>query len=111
MPTALDFSDDWRVIDNLETIVYYSKTADGTYAAGVTVPNCLRRMQSQMLDDYSQVNSVTWHIWIDNMPIVFVPKSQDKLTAASDSTAWIVEPVDFATWVTRYRCPCKKLIA
>lgn len=110
MPT-LDFSGDWSVIDNLESVTYYIKQSDGTYDSGTLIPNCLRRMQSQMLDDYSQVNSLTWHIWVDNMPTVFVPKSQDKLTAVNDSTSWIVEPVDFATWVTRYRLPCKKFIS
>ena len=109
--TVPDFSQDFRVMDNLETIQYYVKISDGVYAAPVTIPFCLRRMQSQSLDDYSQVNTLNWHIWNYNIPSPqFIPKTQDLIYATSDNSYWIIEPVDYATWVTRYRCPCKRKI-
>lgn len=111
MTVNFDPTNDYQVVDNLETITYYVKISDGVYDSGTTITNCFRRAQGQSLDDYSQVNSLTWHIWKANAPANFTPKSQDKLYAASDQTTWIVGDVDFATWVTRFRLPCKKLVS
>lgn len=111
MPVTIDIADDYQYFDFLETITYYVKVRDGLYEDPITILYCLRRAQAQSLDDLSQVNTLTWHIWAANCPDGFLPKSQDMLQAASDETQWIVDPVDIASWSTRYRLPCKKLIS
>ena len=108
----LDVSEDFLVVDNLESITFYSRLSDGTYAAGIYVPYCLRRAQRHQFQqggDWVAVVDMNWHIWRDNLPTV-IPKAQDKIIAIIDNTSWIIAPVNFDTWVTRYALPCKRLL-
>lgn len=109
MPNLLDVSTDYTLFDNLESISYYVKTGEGQFSGPTTINNCLRRAQSLTLDDYSQVNQLSWSIPKAECGSI-VPKPEDKFTAPSDSTTWIVGDVDFDTWVTRYRVPTRKFV-
>lgn len=111
MTVSIDVSTDYLLFDKKETITYYVKTGENQqFDAPITINNCLRRAQGQTLDDYSQVNSLSWSIPVVECPSGFVPKSEDELVGA-DSTRWIVGDVDYDTWVTRYRVPTKKKIS
>ena len=111
MAISINPREDFRLVDNLETITYYSRLTDTTYDTAVTIPNCLRRAQRKNLQqggDWIAVASLTWHLWKANMPTALIPKAMDKIVDSA-GISWIVEPVEYATWTTRYALQCKKL--
>lgn len=120
MGVDLDVSGDFEVVDNKEDIDYYVRLTDETYADPIVVVDCLRRErrnQLQMGGNWMASADVTWHIWRENflaalvaagLDTSLVPKSMDKIID-EDGVEYMVQPNEFATWVTRYPVHTKVL--
>lgn len=115
MPITLDISNDWRVVDNTESVMYEVRTGPGNdYAAPVLIENCLRQERAvtqQMGGDSVVVDEIWLTIWKDNIPegSNIVPKYGDRFTMVADSTQWICVPIDKdSSWRTRYRMAAKR---
>lgn len=107
----LDISTDNQYFDNEETISYFVKTADGTFASAVSIPNCLRRAQRRIIEmggDRTEYSELTWHLWKANMPSTLVPKYGDNIQDVAGIT-WVVLQYEYTSWLTRYPCHCKRL--
>lgn len=113
---SLDLSEDWRIIDDTETVNYFVKVGEGKYTPKpkepvVPIPYCARDVLPQ---DASllQNDTLVWHLWTANLGGI-VPKTGDYL-ADQQGDAWmvkIVEELDHdANGVQRYRLVCTKMI-
>lgn len=101
---TLDISGDWDVVDNLVTVSYQSKTAEGTWAGGVSIPDVLKRVTRKTVNGMLNVQVVTFHLWADLLGAV-VPKVNDKLT--SGGKVWVVKEVNMESLDTRYKLTCQ----
>lgn len=103
---------DFTLMDHLETISLLVKSADGSFAAALTVQNCLRRAQLRIVElggDRIETADLTWHLWVKEMPAnAPPPKYGDNITDINNVT-WVILRVEYASWLTRYRCTCKRL--
>lgn len=115
---TMDITEDGAVVDNTETIQYYSRNPDGkTYATPVTLTGCLREdrhVSMQQGNDIVASDHTRWHIWLNIwqqfMPAGAVPQFSDKIVAPRDGTVWIVHLPDRGdmSWITRYTLDAKK---
>lgn len=112
MPT-LDVSQDWQVVDNLESITYYKRLSDTTYDTAVTIDNCLGRaknVQMQRGGDWVVIKKKTWHLWKANMPSGLIPKAFDKIVDNEGNT-WMIDDVGIMTFTTRYQLPTTQVMS
>ncbi len=107
MPT-LDISQDWQLIDNLQTLQYYPVVSDGVWNGPFNVkalngvPNASIMVG---LQDIVVSHTVTsWNLWKATMQSSFVPKRGDYLTA--DDGRWDVLRVEICDYGNRYRLFC-----
>jgi len=102
----LVLDNDWQVVDNLESITYFVKTAQDTWDAGTSIPNVLRRARTKefsTLDKQLSSQEVVFHVWANQ--IAQVPKLNDRIVD-SDTFAYVVKDVDVHTLYTRYKLTC-----
>lgn len=106
---ALNIDDDWMIFDNLQTITFYSKISDGTFAAGIGGQALKREDHKVYKEAESQFelnkHYVIWEIWKTSMNSPVVPKRGDKLTALTISglQTFIVTRLDYCDFTSRYR--------
>lgn len=103
-------ADDWRIMDDVRTATYYSRSGPSTFAAGVSVTDCLRRAtdkndQARPPGPLAQ-QQVDWHLWVARLGAT-VPKTTDVIEEA-DGSRWVVTKVDKLDEGQRYRCRCLK---
>lgn len=108
---SLDISGDWVVFDNSQSIQYYSRSSDGTFAAPITVTALKREDHKKHLEATSvevAQHLVIWEIFRATMSTQKIPKRGDKLVATTISgvTTWIVDSADYSDFTTRYRTMC-----
>lgn len=114
---SLDLSNDYLVIDDLQTVTYKVKTGEGssgnTYQNPVTVPNAY--WEEATVQDWQtapltlgQIARVV-HLWTNQLSGV-VPRQGDLVTDAN-GLAWVVRRVERLdldqNGVQRYRCICQ----
>jgi len=103
---TLVLDNEFKVVDNLETIQYRVKTAADTWATTLTVPNVLRRARDKTFADGDKnlnVQEIVFHIWANQLAAV--PKINDKITDA-DGLKYVVREVEVHCFYTRYRLTC-----
>jgi hypothetical protein len=109
-----DITNDNLVMDFLGSINYYS-TPDGIWPVGgptnvTLILNCLYRVRGKSENDYLEVTTLPIHIWAaDLVASGIVPKVFDTVQIA-DGSYWIIERVDYDSWLTRYRLSTKRAI-
>jgi hypothetical protein len=109
VPTGFTVASDWKVVDGTEAVTYFSKTADGTFAAGVTIPNALRRNPSREQITAAGLlgkTAVNFNVWQSQIGAT-VPKVNDRITDAA-GFKWDVRRVEFQTFLSRYRLTCQR---
>lgn len=117
MTIALNLSNDWRVINDPVTVLYAVKTAEGVWAAGVSVPfaqrNAIDKRDARTAPALLEKDGTEFHLWTARLSGI-VPKIGDRITDAA-AVLWLVrevQPMDRdATGVQRYRCTCIKSTA
>jgi hypothetical protein len=102
----IDPSDDFAVMDNLETVTYYRRTGSSTFDQGTVCTNALRRdvhREEVQTEGASLVRIKTrWHIWAADLGAGWSPKVNDVIQDAN-GVRWSVSDVDEGTLQTRWR--------
>lgn len=111
MALADEIEDDFEVVDGLQSVSYFRRTAEGTFASAQTVRSVLRREAfkeeieaaggGQLARD-----GVVFHLWVRRLAGT-VPKKHDVVRDAA-SVRWTVLEVRRSTLDTRYRVLCVK---
>ncbi len=110
---SLDISGDWVIFDNTQTVSYYVRLTDGTFATARTC-TALKREDKKKYEEFAEVEYAdhycTWETWtetfeIDGTFILTIPKRGDKFVATTitGSQTWIVEESDYCDFTTRFR--------
>lgn len=108
---SLNLSNDWQVIDDLQTVTYSAKVSEGTYTnPPATVPSCyweeLTELDYRIRPDLLAQQARAVHLWSAKLGPNLVPKLSDKVTDGA-GLAWYVTRVEYldldATGVQRYR--------
>ena len=99
---TLSIANDFQVIDNPASVAYASKTAEGTYAAPVTVPNVLSRVTNKTVDGMMNVQVATFHLWASQTSGL-IPKVNDRLTVGGKT--WVIKDVNSESLDTRFKLP------
>lgn len=105
---SLDLSRDYLLVDDPVTVSYAVKTAEGTWAAGASVPyvqrNAITKEDAVTDPALLQRDSSVFHLWAAQLGGI-VPKIGDRLTFGP---VWVVRSVGLmdrdAGGVQRYRC-------
>jgi len=89
-----DISNDYLLFDLTQTVTYYVRTGESTFASSASVTNVLVDIEQKepLLNkwDFQQRNA--WFtLWVNTLNSI-VPKRGDKIVDASNGT-WIVEHV------------------
>jgi hypothetical protein len=104
--SLIDPSEDFAVVDELETVTYYRRTGNSTFDEGTICDNALRRdvgREEVQLNGASLVRIKTrWHIWAADLGPGPPPKVNDVIQDAA-GTRWSVLEVDEGTLQSRYR--------
>jgi len=111
-----DPSNDWTVIDGLETIAYYVRENETTYSAPIISTGKKIGNEKAIQDGDEQVevatNRASWSVWYGSMGSPkFIPKRGDKLTnmEPAGTRTWHVLEVDYDTpcvqYLAEYRFP------
>lgn len=100
---TLDLSDDYEVVDNLQTVTYYTKTAESTWTSS-SISNVLKRVTTKVLNGAVRVTGATFHVW--NSQTAVTPKANDKLTD-SEGFTWVVQQVMVETLNSRFKLVCE----
>lgn len=113
---TLSILGDYGVVDSLETVTYFQRTAEAAFAAGVSVPNCLRRVTTQdnlalhgahlaLHGAHLARLGLVWHVWAVNLPGGLVPQERDVLQDAA-AVRWSILRVEYQSLISRYRLTC-----
>ncbi len=111
----LDVSNDWTIMDWLQTIYYYSRTSETTWGGAIAMSALKRenKRHPQFGDMKVEItgNKVIWELWVTAMSTPIIPSRGDKFTASgiSGNQTWMVEEVDYCDKTTRYRLNCMQL--
>lgn len=103
---ALDLSGDWQIVDDLQTVTFYSKTSRTAYAAGETVTHVLKRVVTKDYDESGGLlkrNAVVFHVW--RAKVTATPKQGDAVQAA-DAKRYTVDRVEVMDEGERFRLSC-----
>jgi hypothetical protein len=117
---SLNLVNDWQIIDDPQTVTYYVKTGEGTYASGVSISGCQRSHKNPSGEELAleveqngkgemQVMRSAWYLWTTKLGSI-VPAIGDYLTDTA-STKWIVKKSVPMDWdgggvFERYKCVC-----
>lgn len=109
---SLNLSNDWQVVDDLQSLSYSSKTGEGTYATAVSVPNAywedLDELDYKINPSLLQRLARAVHVWTNQLSGI-VPKMSDKIQDQGNLT-WYVTRVEYydldKSGVQRYRLTC-----
>lgn len=111
-----DISNDWVIVDGVQTISYRSRTGDGPEDfAGPYTATALKR-ENHKRDIIGSAGAAlqrleaNWNIWASSQSVPFVPKKGDKFTAdgVTGTKTWLVLDCDYCDFTTRYRLRCKQ---
>ncbi len=100
---------DFATIEGLSAGTYYSRTAEATFATGVTITGALKRVVAKgVLQSGGLLVDVTviWHITAAELGAT-MPRVSDVYVDA-DGVRWSVERVEVQTLATRYRLTCRR---
>lgn len=105
---TLDVSLDHLVVDNVRTVTYFRRTADGVYTPtiGTTVTGALKRVLSrEMMSGPSGSllvkETTTWHLWVALLGGI-VPKYGDVVQEAGGARYTVLD-AKLETVGSRYR--------
>jgi hypothetical protein len=102
----IDPSDDFAVVDNVETVIYYRRTGNATFDEGTVCNSALRRdvgREEVQTDGATLVRVKTrWHIWAADLGPGPSPKVNDVIEDAA-GLRWSITDVDEGTLQTRWR--------
>ncbi len=110
----IDLSDEYEIIDNLETIQYTPKTV--TDGQSLRVKNVLRRaLKKDFLSGTTlHDETIIFHIWVNQLPDGFIPQVGDHFITVSDPPderfipeRFNVLQVEEQTFRTRWRLSCQ----
>jgi hypothetical protein len=104
--SLIDPSDDFAVVDNVETVTYYRRTGNATFDEGSICQSALRRDVRRQEKDAGGATLVRvdtrWHIWADDLGPGPSPKVNDVIQDSA-GIRWSVVDVDEGTLQTRWR--------
>lgn len=109
---VFDPSNDWEIMDGLESIQFYSRSSEDEYATPVGAFALKREDQKGTAsgNEYTSVSAhaVPWEVWRTSFNTPLVPKVGDKLKTA-DNVEFLVVAADYSTLSTRYRLHCEEI--
>ena len=105
---TLDISADFGVVDNLETVTFYSRVSDANEGEGEEVENVLRRVLVRGGEGMTTTAELVFHVWSDNIASGTVPKARDTIKD-SNNRRYTVLRVETQSLQTRYRLFCVRV--
>lgn len=105
---TLDISGDFAVVDNLETITFYSRVSDANEGEGESITNVLRRVLNRGGEGMTTTAELVFHVWADNITSGAVPKPRDTVKDAANRRYTVLR-VETQTLATRYRLFCVRV--
>ena len=107
---SLDTSTLWQTVEWTETVSFYSRTSESTFAAVQTVEYAKRRSPTK--DEMSgggglfSTVDLVWHVWTSKLGGI-VPKIGD-VVRDSSAIRWTVVKVEIQSLIQRFRLSCAK---
>lgn len=109
---SYDPSLDYQYVDWLQSIMYYVRLSEGTYATGIFCADCALKRENNKGFVISgegvelAQHTCIWELWAAGQVTPFKPARGDKFVDGQNQ-AWIVAAVDYCTNTTRYRLTCQ----
>lgn len=110
MGVRIDTQNDWQDVENLESLMLLSKTAEAPPSTGPVIPNCkfFPINKDEMTGDalLATMDAVI-RSWRNQMSGI-VPKKYDIWVRQKDGTRWIIQEVQILSFGNAYKMPCIK---
>ncbi len=107
---TLDFSDDFDIYDNPETVAFYSRLADDTFATTPVQVTALRFVADKDLSPIARGHvatfATTFYLKAGELGNVRA-KMGDKLVASGTETWFITGRVEYVPIIDQWDCPCE----
>ncbi|MGE3804155.1 MAG: hypothetical protein AB7K24_05735 [Gemmataceae bacterium] len=112
----MNIDNDYRVVDDTESVIFHARLDDRTFAVGEIVSDVLARPIRAGVENVAggrrvassgmiATADIVFHVWRTN--IAATPKARDELTDAG-GRRWVVVQVDTQSLATRYRLFCAR---
>ena len=104
---TIDTSNDWNLVEDRETVLYFSKTSEKPPTPGVVVPNAKRMaLDKEEIETDADLASygIAWHVWRNQLSGI-IPKFGDVLQD-QDGFRFVVKRVGSLSFRQRFRLVC-----